>query len=78
MYIKFIICPYIYIYIYMFFEKNNLSVFVSRSIQNIQIHMIEIDHKTDPGDQRSLPQSNTNLYIRGKPMRRIKLDTEFI
>ena len=29
--------------------------------------MIEIDHKTDPGDQRSLPQSNTkhkSIYLR--------------
>ena len=61
-------------YICYVYKIHNLSIFVSRSIQNIHIHMIEIDHKTDPGDQRSLPQSNTNLYIRGKPMRRVKLD----
>ena len=65
MYIKFIICPYLFLeyskYTYDLIKKNTHD-------------MIEIDHKTDPGVQRSLPQSNTNLYIWGKPMRRVKLD----
>ena len=49
-------------YICYVYKIHNLSIFVSRSIQNIHIHMIEIDHKTDPGDQ-GVCRKATEIYM---------------